>query len=302
MIDMFIEQSNEINKFLSIATRVRNVRLLGHTGSGKSFLVHYLKNKYNWKLWEYSLCSETTRWDLIAGDILEKGSTRVRKGIVTLWLEDKPDRGYCRCKNPIIDRRDNRLYCKRCKKNIQLIILFLDEFNFCRNDVKTFINQLGDFRQSIWIPELQREYRREWYHILVIAHNPHEKTGYTATYEENIALVRRFETIVLEWLPIEEETKLLLELYDDYRYTRKLSEYAWKIRNLYRQGILSTVLTTENLKNYCIMRKLDNLSEKEIIDIVKGLFPEEERDIVDRLWETDTDRIIDQLRREGRIR
>ena len=50
------------------------------------------------------------------------------------------------------------------------------------------------------------------------------------------------------------------------------------------------------------MRKLDNLSEKEIIDIVKGLFPEEERDIVDRLWETDTDRIIDQLRREGRIR
>lgn len=296
----YIEQKGEIRKFRDLALVVKNIRLVGETGTGKSFLVTHFSRIYQSKLLTYSLCHETTRWDLVASDILEKGSSKVRKGIIPLWLESKPDKEYCQCKSleRIRDLEEKPLVCLDCERPVQFCILFLDEWNYARPDVKSLVNELSDFRQSIWIPELARTMRRQWYHILVIAHNPHERSGYVGTYEENIAQVRRFETIRLYWLEAENELDLLLEINKDFEFASKLVEFANKIRTLYQLGELSNVITTQNLKNYMTLKYL-GLGEEEILEIASDMYPYDEKGTVKRLWELPREKVLELVKRKG---
>jgi MoxR-like ATPase len=264
----FVDTSNEEKKFLTIAENPGNIRLVGETGTGKSTLVHHVAKKHEWKVYQYSLTQETTRYDLLAERTLENGTSGVNEGIVLLWLKEKADKG---------------------KK----VVLFLDEYNYARPECKSFVNQLADFRRSIWVPELKQEFTRSDDHVMVIAMNPHEKVAYGGTVEENLAQVRRFETIRLDWLRIDQETKIVKAYCsptaEGYAFARKMSEWANKIRRNYRNNNLTAVLTTENLKTYGSWHKEGSLVEKEIVEIALGLFPEEERDGVNRLWEAKED-------------
>jgi len=254
---MFVDRWGLERKALVILKTVGNLRLVGETGTGKTTFVHYLVVKHDWKLYEFSLTTDTSRWDLIACDTLEKGSTRVRTGIVTKWLMDDSDK---------------------------IKVLHLDEFNYAQPNVLTLINQLADFRKSIWIPELEREFKRTEKHYLIISMNPFEKEGYTGTFRTNIAQMRRFETLVLDYLDMRTEVKILTKILNDYEFCRRLVEFANKVRTNYKEGNLSTPITTGNLINYCRMKK-EGLDEKEIVEIACNLFLEEERSKVKALWE-----------------
>ncbi len=254
-LEDFLDERGLERKALAILKNIGNLRLLGETGTGKTSFVHYLCEKYGWKLWEFSLSSDTERWDLLATDVLKQATTEAREGVILLWLQD-PEGGVC----------------------------FLDEFNYAQPNVTTLINQLSDFRRSVWIPELKQRFYRSEKHFLIIAMNPYEKIGYTGTFQTNIAQMRRFETLVFDFLSVKKETELLLKSFDDYKWVRKMVEFANKVRTLYRRGELTTPITTGNLRNYCSLVR-DGLDEGDIIDIASNLFLEEERAVVWRLWE-----------------
>lgn len=251
---VFVDEWNIVPKCIAILKCVKNLRLVGETGTGKTTLVHYLAEKLNVPLFEHVLSIDTNRWELIASDVLQKGETKVREGIVLMWL--KAEKG----------------------------ILYLDGYNYAPPNVTSLIECLSDWRGSIWIPELQQTFKRGEEHYLIISMNPYEKAGYTGTHQMNIASMRRFETVWCYYLSIRKETEYLMKFYKNYRWVRKLVEFANKTRTLYREGKLTMPLTTGNLINYCLLKK-EGLDDRDIIEIASGHYLDEERPVVKRLWE-----------------
>jgi MoxR-like ATPase len=252
----FIDEHRYIPKALAIFNQVGNLRLTGETGTGKTYLTYALAQIKEMPLFEDVLTRDVSRWDLLGQDILESGSSAVRKGIVTQWLE--AEKG----------------------------ILYLDGANYCEPSIFSLIESLADFRGNVFVPELNRVYERTPEHLLVISFNPAEKIGYSGTYQMNIATMRRFEGFTVEYLSPNKETDLIKEVAGNYNFARKWVEIANKTRSLYKKAKLRTPLTTGNLKNYAKLWKHEHMAEDEIIDIAKSLFPEEERDTVVRLWES----------------
>lgn len=275
---LFEEISNEKGKFRAAVEKPGNIRLIGETGTGKSTLVHVMARELKGRVFQYSLTQETTRYDLLAERTLQEGSSDINPGIVLLWLGVH--------KEPMGSEGGGYRWTQTAPEKGILSILFLDEWNYARPEVKSFINQLSDFRRSVWVPEMAQEFTRTPQHIVVIAMNPHEKVGYGGTVEENIAQTRRFESIRLTWLPRNIEVKLLEKHCKDYPFRMRLVEWANKIRKIYAQGNISAILTTENLATYAYWYDKDLLAEKEIVDIAASLFTEEDRDAVVRLWES----------------
>lgn len=270
----FLDIGGYERKAMTILNLGGNLRLLGETGVAKTTFVHYLVQKYGMRLYQISLNTDTTRWDLLASDILKDGNTQVREGVVKLWLRDE---------TPGVKK-----------------VMYWDEYNYAQPSVTTLQNQLTDFRRSVWIPEEGKEYIRSDDHWFVISLNPWEKTGYSGTFSTNIAQMRRFETLRLNYLPPMDETNFLLgkalpkaDPYVvkhvrkvDYEWTRKLVEFAAKTRTLYREGKLTTPVTTGNLKDYVAYYE-HGLDDGEILEIVCGMYLEEEVPQVQKLWERD---------------
>ena len=235
-----------IRKAKAILKNVGNLRLVGETGTGKSTLAYKLAESTGKQLFETSLTIDVSRWDLLACDTLQGGNTEIRKGIVTQWLEAKEGG-----------------------------ILFVDEFNFGANGVVSLFNSLSDFRGSVWVPELGRSLQRTPNHWLIIAYNPTEKSGYSGTCIQNIATMRRFEGLIIDYLSEIEERKLVQAFCGNYEFSAKWVEIAKKTRDYYRKGKLRTPITTGNLINYAKLYK-DNMAEDDLIEIAKSLYPEDE--------------------------
>lgn len=267
----FVDEHNFVRKCLAILKHVGNLRLIGETGTGKSTLAYFLSEKTGLPLYEISLTRDISRWDLLACDTLKKGDTNTRRGIVLKWLESK-DGG----------------------------ILFVDEFNFGENGVVSLFNSLSDFRGNVWIPELEQTFTRTPNHYLIIAYNPTEKSGYSGTFIQNIATMRRFEGIVVDYLSETEETKLVKAFSSNYEFSRKFVMLAGKTRKLYSEGKLRTPLTSGNLINYAKMWK-DGISEEEIVEIIKSLYPSDEWSMVGRLFE-ETSKLDLKTAKEGKSR
>ena len=257
----FVDAGDYERKALAILRVTGNLRLVGETGVGKTTFVHYLCDKYNWKLYEYALTSDTSRWDLLAQDVLEKGTTKVREGIVALWLKDND-----------FDKYD-------------AIVLYLDEFNYADPSVLSLTNSLADFRKSIFIPELQTTLYRSEKHYIIISYNPSEVSGYTGTFKINIAQLRRFEGLVMDWLPRHKEVNYLVQESSKKYYNEitKLVDFAQQTRENYRKGSLSFPITTGNLLNY-VRLLMAGLEMDDILEIVLSFYPEDEKDIIRTLW------------------
>lgn len=263
----YVDEHDYIPKSLAILETVGNLRLVGETGCGKTTLVHALSAQLNLPLFEIVLTRDVTKWDLLACDILVKGETKTRSGIIKQWLESKGG------------------------------ILYLDGFNYSEPSILSLIEPLADFRGSVWIAELGTSFKRSKKHYLVISYNPSEKSGYSGTFVENIATIRRFEGLIIDYLSPRKETTLIQGFCGNkYDFARKFVEIARKTRALYKQGKLRTPLTTGNLINYAKLYHEKSLSEEELIEIASSLYPEEERDLFVRLFEDSSEIDVEKLK------
>lgn len=249
----FIDEGGIFDDAVKICKVVRNLELIGETGTGKTLLGHALASHFNTPLFEDTLSIDSNRWTFMASDVLEKGETKVRDGILLKWL--------------------------KAKKGTALI----NGFNYAPASVN-FFESIADWTNKIYIPELQQEFVRSPEHYLIVTLNPYEKAGYAGTHQMNIATMRRFEPLYLHYLSPMKETELVMKHYNDYNWVRKLVEFANKTRTLYREGKLTMPLTTGNLKNYAGLKAMD-MADARIIAIASAHYLDEERPTVKRLWE-----------------
>jgi len=249
----YIDEQRIVEKAIAILETVGNLRLKGETGTGKTTLVYYLAQKLKLPLFETVLTVDTSRWDLLATDILEKGNTQVRKGLVVQWLE--------------------------AQKGIK----YIDGFNYGQPNIISLVEPLADFRGSVYIAELNKTYKRTDKHYLIISYNPN-KISYAGTFMENIATIRRFEGLEIGYLSIEKETEYIQDITNNYEWSRKMVEIANKTRKLYLNGELKIPLTTGNLVNYAKLYKY-GLSDSDILEIASSLYDEEQKEIFKRQCE-----------------
>ena len=265
----YVDEHSYIPKAKAILETVGNLRLVGETGTGKTTLVHRLAEIYKIPMFEIVLTRDITKWDLLACDVLRKGETETRKGIIMQWLESESG------------------------------ILYLDGFNYAEPSILSLIESLADFRGSVWIPEVGQTCKRGEKHFLIISYNPSEKAGYSGTFLENIATIRRFEGLVIDYLSPMAEKRLIQQFSDDYDFACKWVEIARKTRELYKRGKVRTPLTTGNLINYAKMWKEKNVAEEDLMEIASSLYPEDERELVARLFEEKGDIDIEKLKTES---
>jgi MoxR-like ATPase len=250
----FIDESGILDDAIKICKVVKNLELIGETGTGKTLLGHTLADHFRLPLFEHTLSIDANRWELIASDVLEKGETKVRDGIVLMWLKEKKG------------------------------VLLINGFNYAPANVISLFESLADWTNKIYVSELQQEFVRSEEHYLIVTMNPYQKVGYAGTHQMNIATMRRFEPINVHYLSAMKETELLMKHYNDYDWVRKLVEFANKTRILYREGKLTMPLTTGNLINYAGLKAMD-MSDARIISIACAHYLDEERPTVKRLWE-----------------
>lgn len=260
----FIDESGIVDDATKILKCVKNLCLIGETGTGKTTLAHYIAESLNAPLFEHTLSIDTNRWELVASDILEKGETKVRDGIVLMWLKSKKG------------------------------ILLMNGFNYAPANVVSLFESLADWTDKIYIPELQQDFARSDEHYLIITMNPYEKSGYAGTHQTNIATMRRFEPIYVHYLSAQKETELLMHYFNEYDWVRKLVEFSNKTRTLYREGKLTMPLTTGNLINYTQLKAMD-MSDARIVSIACAHYLDEERPTVKRLWE-ETDEELEKVK------
>lgn len=281
---LFVDENYYERKAMAILRTVGNLRLIGETGVGKSTFVHYLTDEHDWELYEYPLSTDTSRWDLLAQDILtatKSGTeTAERIGPIVEWLlVPKP----------------------RDPKKPQ--VLFLDEFNYAQPNVLTLMNMLTDFRKQVYVNELKgspllREHgldpqnpmlKRTDQHYCVIGMNPAERAGYTGTFTMNIAQLRRFESLELKYIGQQTEITLLKDKTGiQHNEAKHLVTMANQTRALYRVGILTTPITTGNLENYAKLMVVEKLSETDVSEIMAAMYTEAERDTIMALWKGQT--------------
>jgi len=251
----FVDNSGYIEKCRAILETVGNLRLVGETGTGKTTLVHKLAEVLGEPLFEIVLTRDVTKWDLLGCDVLKGGETVTREGIILKWLKHHG-------------------------------ILYLDGFNYAEPSILSLIEPLGDFRGSVWIPELEQTFERTDKHYMVISYNPSEKSGYSGTFLENIATIRRFEGLIIDYLPPMAEKRLVRKYCpESYDFASKFVEIARKTRDFYKRGKLRTPLTTGNLINYAKLYSQRHLAETDIIEIASSLYPDDERELFLRLCE-----------------
>lgn len=251
----FIDENGILDDAVKILKTVKNLCLIGETGTGKTLMGHKLGEVLgDLPIFEITLSIDTNRWELVASDVLAAGATQCREGIVLMWLMAKKG------------------------------ILLINGFNYAPANVISLFESLADWTSKIYIPELKKEYERSPEHYLIVTMNPYEKSGYAGTHQMNIATMRRFEPIFVHYLTPMKETELLMKYYNDYDWVRKLVEFAHKTRVLYREGKLTMPLTTGNLINYAGLKALD-MNDGRIVATACAHYLDEERPTVKRLWE-----------------
>lgn len=253
----FVDEGGYVDDARKILKVCKNLLLIGETGTGKTKLGHHMHGVMckDAPLIEMTLGVDTNQWELKASDILVKGDSVVREGVVLMWLKQKKG------------------------------ILLINGFNYAPANVVSLFESLADWTNMIYIPELQKNFMRTPEHYLIVTMNPYEKVGYAGTHQLNIATLRRFEPIYMHYLSPMKETELVMRFYKDYMWSRKIVEFANKTRNLYKTGGLSMPLTTGNLINYAGLKALD-MSDEKIRQIAAAHYEEGvQRDTVLRFWE-----------------
>ena len=200
-----------------------NVVLKGDPGVGKSFLIRYLCAQTNRPLYRMTLSETTYREDLVGHLHLVSGEGGET---VTEWVDGPLTRA----------AREGG-------------ILLLDEINAADANTVAALNSVMESRgtRTLTIPQTGEQITpHEEFRVAATA-NP----GFQGTYELNDAFEDRFRHIELEYLPVDVEVDLVLEqsALDSGRREEiaRLVEFAGRLREAYREGELSTPITTREL-------------------------------------------------------
>ncbi|WP_435064178.1 AAA family ATPase [Halobaculum sp. EA56] len=200
-----------------------NVVLKGNPGVGKSFLIRYLCAQTNRPLYRMTLSETTYREDLVGHLHLVSGENGET---VTQWVDGPLTRA----------AREGG-------------ILLLDEINAADANTVAALNSVMESRgtRTLTIPQTGEQITpHEEFRVAATA-NP----GFQGTYELNDAFEDRFRHIELEYLPVDVEVDLVLEqsTLDGGRREEitRLVEFAGRLREAYREGELSTPITTREL-------------------------------------------------------
>jgi MoxR-like ATPase len=176
-------------------------------------------------------------------------------------------------------------------------VLFLDEWNYAQPSVLTIMNSLTDARRNVRIPELAGMasrtgsgwdfkagdpiVKRQPNHYIIIGMNPSEKTQYSGTNAMNIAQLRRFESLRIEYLkegPELEVIQLTVPEADTLTFEKLIHFAAWS-RTQYTKEELSVPITTGNLIAYAKLMR-GGLDMSDIIEIIQAMFREDELESV----------------------
>jgi nitric oxide reductase NorQ protein/cobaltochelatase CobS len=200
-----------------------NVVLKGEPGVGKSFLARYLCAETNRPLYRVTLSETTYREDLVGQLHLVGGDG---EETVTQWVDGPLARA----------AREGG-------------VLLLDEINAADANTVAALNAVMEGRRTrtLTIPQTGEQIRPHEEFRVVATSNP----GYQGTYELNDAFEDRFRHIKLDYLPVDVETDLVIEragLDEGRRKSiERLVEFAGRLREAYREGELSTPITTREL-------------------------------------------------------
>jgi len=200
-----------------------NVVLKGEPGVGKSFLARYICAKTNRPLYRVTLSETTYREDLVGQIHLVGGDG---DETVTQWVDGPLARA----------AREGG-------------VLLLDEVNAADANTVAALNAVMEGRgtRTLTIPQTGEQIRPHDEFRVVATSNP----GYQGTYELNDAFEDRFRHVKLDYLPVDVETDLVMERtgLDEGRReaTERLVEFAGRLREAYREGELSTPITTREL-------------------------------------------------------
>ena len=130
--------------------------------------------------------------------------------------------------------------------------IYFDEFNAMSADITSNLNPLLDGSQCLVLTE-DRGRKVDAHHNFrfLASGNPATHAGYRGAQTQNLSLVNRMRTIMIDYLDDKQETKLLVDLYRDVPidYVNRLVKVANKIRILFKSGKIQVVMTTRDLKD-----------------------------------------------------
>lgn len=120
----FIDENGILDDAVKILKTVKNLCLIGETGTGKTLMGHKLGEVLgDLPIFEITLSIDTNRWELVASDVLAAGATQCREGIVLMWLMAKKG------------------------------ILLINGFNYAPANVISLFESLADWTSKIYIPK-----------------------------------------------------------------------------------------------------------------------------------------------------
>ena len=132
--------------------------------------------------------------------------------------------------------------------------VYFDEFNAMASDITSNLNPLLDGSRCLVLTEskgarvpMHPEFR------FLASGNPATHAGYTGIKTQNLALVNRLKTVLIDYLGEKQETNILHYKFQSIplAYVEQLVKIANGVRKLFKQGDISAVLTTRDLIDVC---------------------------------------------------
>lgn len=165
----------------------------------------------------------------------------------------------------------------------ETVIILLPEANLPSPGVLAVLNPFCDNTRAIAIPYTGEIVKRPDNVKLILTMNPWDQAGYRGTNQLNIAMMDRFDIIVVDYLSVREEVELLKQYNKNYETCKKWAEFAARTRTAYTlEGKLTNVITTRKLIDYVQHCKV--LPEKTVVKRALGHFITDERQQVLKLW------------------
>lgn len=251
MDTFFISSDNEVEVFERCFRNQIPLLIKGPTGCGKSQLVQFMGQKLQRPIIKVACNEDTSSADLLGRFLI--------KGAETVWQDGPVTRA----------AREGA-------------ILYLDEIAEAREDVIVALHPLTDHRREIYLDRINEVVKAQSGFMCVASFNP----GYQKGFKELKPSTRqRFANLIMNYLSLENETKLLVQLAQIPEETAlKLVKLAVKIRKMSELNLKESISTRllvysailikdgMNARRACYVAIAEALSdEPEIIQSLKDL-------------------------------